>query len=180
VSVTAWSKAAPYLLWVGTLIAAGAWLHQREAKEEARSEVTNAELARLNAAVEASQRPNAQPAALDVDEKAVDRIVSGVVAAQNKVGGPGAALASPPPAPRSPPPPPTPEQRAAVDAAHQVLEEAIARGKLSLDDVAAMRSDLQHASPAGIAEMRRSTVVAINTRKVVPEDMRATMRALHP
>jgi hypothetical protein len=67
---------------------------------------------------------------------------------------------------------PTPEQRAATQAAGQVLDEALARGRLSREDVLAMRSDLRQADVEAIRELHRTIAVAVNTRKLVPEDPR--------
>jgi hypothetical protein len=79
----------------------------------------------------------------------------------------GAALPEPP-APR------TIEQEKSLASANETLETAIRRGRLTRDDVQALRSALEvgAATTAESDEIRRTIAQAVNDKRLVPEDPR--------
>lgn len=67
---------------------------------------------------------------------------------------------------------PDPNQLVARAAAQRTVDTAIARGRLRVDDVVAVRQALA-SDPGGRAEVARQIAVALNTNKLVPDDPRA-------
>lgn len=65
---------------------------------------------------------------------------------------------------------PAPEIRAeALARASRVVDEVLARHRLTHDDVAALRRELKDADPEAANALRRRIIVAINKDELVPE-----------
>lgn len=103
------------------------------------------------------------PPALPIDAEAIATRVAQRLDARKEARSDGEVEIA---APRPPDAPPTP----AVEAAHAIVAAAVNRGQLAADDVRNLRAQLVNARPEERSEIARQIAVAINTRKLVPQD----------
>lgn len=164
--------------WLATVIAVGllfAWSEARQAErferqlELLRVQHVEANAGRPTAPAVAPQGPQTCPPAT-VDAAIIEAIAQRVAAVLEARGQAAGAQGHEHAA--APEPPPTPEQRAAVERAERVLDDALARGRLRREDVIEIRHQLAQAGrpQKEAAEIARRIAVGLNTNKLVPED----------
>jgi hypothetical protein len=175
------ARAAPYLLWVATIAGGLAWIHhrdvERDAREQARAAALREELLGLTSAPAAAAPQQVTPS-VALDAKSLEALAGAITARMANAGGPAVpaarAQAGPEPTAQSEGTPVarTSEQSAAVASAHQVLDAALGRRRLSVQDVREMSADLSQADEEGTEELRRAVAVAVNRGQLIPEDIR--------
>jgi 3-oxoacyl-ACP reductase-like protein len=82
---------------------------------------------------------------------------------------PAAAAPATPPAPAATPSAPSEAQRSAAEASRQLANEALARGRLTREDVRRVQTQLAEASPTDRHEVLRTLAVNINTDQLTLE-----------
>jgi len=170
-------RAVHVLLGVTTMvaIAALAWAGvEHERAQRGRVEALTRSLAEAREELTAlrASEPSAPPSpvvirAPAIDARVADAIASRVLAASDARRRGEAAIAAESTAP-------TGSQLAARAAAERTLNQAIARGRLTRDEILEVRETLAD-DPLGRAEFRRQLAVALNQRKLVPDDPRLLM-----
>jgi hypothetical protein len=165
--------------WLGATsllaIAAMAWAGlEHERTQRGRVEALTRNLAEAReeiAALHASEPPTPPTPVLisapALDARVADAIASRVLAASDARRKGEAAIAAQSTAP-------TDSQLAARAVAERTLEHAIARGRLTRSEILEVRETLAD-DPLGRAEFRRQLAVALNQKKLVPDDPRLLM-----
>ena len=165
--------------WLGATsllaIAAVAWAGvEHERAQRARVEALTRTLAEARQEITAlhASEPSTPPAPVVIsapalDARVADAIASRVLAASEARRKGEAAIAAQSNAP-------TDGQLAARAAAERTLDHAIARGRLTRDEIREVREKLAD-DPLGRAEFRRQLAVALNQKKLVPDDPRLLM-----
>jgi hypothetical protein len=165
--------------WLGATsllaIAAVAWAGlEHERAQRARVEALTRNLAEAREEITSLRVSESSPApapvvisAPAIDARVADAIASRVLAASDARKKGEAAIAAQSTAP-------TDSQLAARAAAERTLDRAIARGRLTRDEILEMRETLAD-DPLGRAEFRRQLAVALDQKKLVPDDPRLLM-----
>ncbi len=146
--------------------------HERAQRSRVEALTRNLAEARQEIAALHASEPSAPPSpvvlsAPAVDARVADAIASRVLAASDARRKGEAAIAAQSSAP-------TDSQLVARAAAERTLDRAIARGRLTRDEILEVRQTLAD-DPLGRAEFRRQLAVALNQRKLVPDDPRLLM-----
>jgi len=159
------------LLAIGAVAWAGA---EHERSQRARVEALTRNLAEAREEITAlrASEPSTLPSRVVIsapalDVRVADAIASRVLAASDARRKGEAAIAAQSTAP-------TDSQLAARAAAERTLDQAIARGHLTRDEILEVRETLAD-DPLGRAEFRRQLAVALNQKKLVPDDPRLLM-----
>jgi hypothetical protein len=165
--------------WLGVIsllaVAAVAWACvEHERSQRARVETLTRNLAEAREEITALRvsepTPRPSPVVISapaIDARVADAIASRVLAASEARRRGEAAVAAESTAP-------TGSQLAARAAAERTLNQAIARGRLTREAILEMRETLAD-DPLGRAEFRRQLAVALNQKKLVPDDPRLLM-----
>jgi hypothetical protein len=171
--MSATSSLAKNAVLAACVVAGGARLYVRDHAERARFALAEQRLDRATdelaaTRAELSALGSRAPTTVAVTSPAPDpalaeTVAARVVSAQNARAKAEAAIADDAAQP-------TAEMLARRDQAKQTLDGAVSRGVLRRDDVRAIRQALSE-DTAGRDEAARQIAVAINTRKLVPEDM---------
>jgi hypothetical protein len=138
--------------------------------ERARIAALTDEIAALRRPSAPVLMPGGAPARV-LDSAAIEAVAERVAALVRLPAAASATRAPPAPSAAEPPAPPTPQQLAAAASAHRLVDAAVARGRLSPDDVLAIRQQLTAAqNPELTMEVRSAIAVAVNKQQLKPED----------
>jgi hypothetical protein len=153
-------------LALGALVAAGAFVYRRDRALDERLDRLSEEVRALR------ERPLPLPLTMPAGTRSVDsEAIAGRVAEllRQKLPAPTPAAAPSSDEPAAAPAP-TAAQLATLASAHARVDAAIARGRITRDDVLALRAQLATVDPAERQELRRQIALAVNQQRLVPED----------
>ena len=153
---------------LAALVAGGAFVYRRDCAFDRRLDALTQEVRALR-----EQPP--LPLVTAVATRNLDgEAIAAQVVERLRRDAPAPATAKPS-EPEAAPPAATAAQMAALDSARSRVAAAVARGRLTRDDVLELRRQLAAVDPTERQEIRRQISVALNQQRLVPEDPQLIM-----